>query len=94
MVHACRRASAFISRFKTRDGRFILTHFIESIQSEMESLLDCYGNRWEKAVSVSLCASFSGEEAAWYASTGLTQVTTEQHDVQKFAPLKINSWGT
>lgn len=57
MLHACRRASAFISRFKTRERRFILTHFIESIQSEMESLLDCYGNRWGKAVS--LCARLS-----------------------------------
>lgn len=56
MLHACRRASAFISRFKTWERRFILTHFIESIQSEMESLLDCYGNRWgKKAVSLRLC---------------------------------------
>lgn len=56
MLQACHRASAFVSRFNTRERRFILTHFIESIPSVMAKLLDCYGNCWEKKVSLCLCA--------------------------------------
>lgn len=89
MLQVCHRASTFISRFNTRERRFILTHFIESIPSTMAKLLDCYGNCWEKRfLSVSLHTSSCGEKAAQYACTGPKQVGMQWHDVHPVCAFK------
>lgn len=58
-LHACRRASAFKSRFNAWEKEIhFYSLYWESIQRVKATLLDCHGNCWEKwFLSVSMCIS-------------------------------------